>query len=93
MSKIYVSTGAFKTQDIDMILQICVSNGVHNLELSSGTHFAEGLLDLVRAHHGRPMQYLVHNYFPPHRDPFVLNLASTNAHGLKRSRDHCETRN
>jgi sugar phosphate isomerase/epimerase len=87
--QVYISTGAFKTRELSPILESCLRDGIHHLELSSGTRFEEGMLDTVRRYHRRPMQYLVHNYFPPHREPFVLNLASTNEHTLQRSRDHC----
>ncbi|TAJ10907.1 MAG: sugar phosphate isomerase/epimerase [Nitrospirae bacterium] len=89
--RIYVSTGAFKTRDLGQILDVCLREGVHRLELSSGTAFSEHLLDLVRRSRGTPMRFLVHNYFPPHRIPFVLNLASTDPQALVRSRDHCRT--
>jgi len=89
--QVYISTGAFKTRALFPILESCLHNGIHHLELSSGTRFEEGMLDMVRQYYRRPMHYLVHNYFPPHRDPFVLNLASTNEHTLQRSRDHSRT--
>lgn len=89
--QVYISTGAFKTRELRPILETCLHNGIHHLELSSGTRFEEGMLDIVLQYHRRPTQYLVHNYFPPNRDPFVLNLASTNEYTLQRSRDHCRT--
>ena len=89
MPQIYVSTGAFKTKNLSQILVICIRNEIHNLELSSGTDFAEGILEAVRYYHIKPLNYLVHNYFPPHKEPFVLNLASTSKIDSKRSLDHC----
>ena len=38
---------------------------------------------------GHGMAYLVHNYFPPHEEPFVLNLAAGDPEALERSRAHC----
>lgn len=88
--RVYISTGAFKTRELAPILQSCLEHGIHDLELSSGTQFQEGLRDVVLRYHREPMRYLVHNYFPPHRDPFVLNLAATQEATLRRSREHCQ---
>lgn len=87
--RIYISTGSFKTREVDEIFDICFDQGFCRLELSSGTRFAEDILDLVRRFRRKPMHYLVHNYFPPHRIPFVLNLASLDQDTLERSRSHC----
>lgn len=86
---IYVSTGAFKTPDVGAILDACVEHGIHRLELSSGTRFVDGMLGPVRRRHGRPLTYLVHNYFPPHARPFVLNLAALDDTARARSLEHC----
>ena len=85
---IYVSTGAFKTPDVASILDVCLERGIDRLELSSGTHFVDGMLDPVRRHHGRPMKYLVHNYFPPHPTPFVLNLGAIDEPARTRFMEH-----
>ncbi len=87
--QLYISTGAFKTRDVGEILDVSLGAGIHHLELSSGACFAEDMLERVRQYHGKPMSYLVHNYFPPPREPFVLNLASTDVAILARSREHC----
>lgn len=87
---IYVSTGAFKTRDVEAILETCVRHSVEHLELSSGTRLADGMLDRVREHNGR-LKYLVHNYFPPHRERFVLNLAALDKATRARAVEHCRT--
>ena len=89
--RIYISTGAFKTREVERILEICIHHGIHQLELSSGTRFSEEIATLVHRFYQNPMHYLVHNYFPPHKVPFVLNLASTGPGTLARSRGHCRT--
>jgi sugar phosphate isomerase/epimerase len=74
---VYVSTGAFPSRDLDAILDA--------LELGDVATF-----DLTRVRKGpRPAQLLVHNYFPPPPEPFLLNLASRDAELLERSRAHC----
>jgi len=89
VAEIYISTGAFKTGDLAAILACCAEQGIHQLELGSGLPYADNHLALVRQYHQRPMRYLIHNYFPPSRRPFVLNLASIDPETLSRSRDHC----
>lgn len=86
---IYVSTGTFTIPDVATILETCVEHGIHHLELSSGTRFVDGMLDAVRRRHARPLAYLVHNYFPPHARPFVLNLGALDDTIRARSLEHC----
>ncbi len=88
---IYVSTGAFKSPEVATILDLCAQHGIDRLELSSGTRFADGMLEPVRRRRGRPMTYLVHNYFPPHPKPFVLNLGAIDEPARTLSVDHCRT--
>lgn len=85
----YVSSGAFKTRSVSEIVDLALGAGLGRIELGSGTAWVENMLDGVRRTSGKPIHYLVHNYFPPHRDPFVLNLASTAEDVLARSREHC----
>lgn len=82
---VYLSTTAFAPPHLDDILEVCERRRIDALELS-----AVGRYDLDRL--GRtpfPSRFLVHNYFPPPPEPFVLNLASQNADVLSMSRAHC----
>jgi len=85
----YVSTGAFKTRSVPAIVELALHAGLHHIELASGAAWAPGMLDVVRKTAGLPVNYLVHNYFPPHQDPFVLNLAAADGMILQRSQEHC----
>lgn len=87
--RIYCSTGVFPSRDIDEILRTALDSGIHRLELGSGVMFRRDLLEKVRAHFGAPFRYLIHNYFPPPEEPFVLNLAARDSEMLARSRRHC----
>ena len=86
---VYISTGAFRTLSISEIIRQSLEAGLYHVELSSGTDWEPDMLDLVHQTAGSPIHYLVHNYFPPHEDPFVLNLASADPGNLERSLDHC----
>lgn len=53
--------------------------GFRNIELTGRTefyaHIEEGLLDFKKEY---KLNFLIHNYFPPQKDNFVLNLATKN---------------
>lgn len=85
----YVSTGAFQTRSLAEIVRLAMEGGVECVELSSGTEWAPDLLAPVRRTVGAGQRYLVHNYFPPAEQPFVLNLACAETGGLARSLRHC----
>ena len=74
---IYISSTCSKQKSIGKAVQELVKHGIYNIELSGGTENYEGyeedLLDLKEKYN---LQYLVHNYFPPPNEHFVLNLAS-----------------
>ena len=75
MPDIFVSTGAFRAAHLADILAEATALGVDHIELSSGVAPSNDLRDTVMAHRHR-FRFLVHNYFPPPSDPFLLNLAS-----------------
>ena len=85
----YVSTGAFKTRTVAELVEWALKAGLDRIELSSGAAWSPDMLDRVRETSGAPIHYLVHNYFPAPRTPFVLNLASSDAASLAQSRAHC----
>lgn len=86
---VYVSSEAFRTRSVPEIVDACLRNGIARLELGSGTVWEPNLLERVRETAGHGISYLVHNYFPPHEAPFVLNLAASDAAVLEQSRAYC----
>lgn len=86
----YISTGAFRFSKLREIIAFSVDRGIDHIELSSGITYQWNLLDPVRETNQKQITYLIHNYFPPAEDPFVLNLASLNGDTRKRSIDLCE---
>jgi sugar phosphate isomerase/epimerase len=85
---IFLSSGAFRAASLGGIVDVCDELGFHNVELSSGLPWSERLEDDVIAASDR-CRFLVHNYFPAPRVPFVLNLAAKDVAVLERSREHC----
>lgn len=86
--RVFVSSTAFADPDLETVLAGCASEGIEALELSVVRNPDLALLDPATATMPLP-HLLVHNYFPPPADPFLLNLASADPANLARSRAHC----
>ena len=86
---IYVSTSCIKSKKIvDSVLKLA-QNGFKNIELSGGTKYYDGFEnDLLNLKKEFNLNYLIHNYFPPPLEHFVLNLASTDKDIFEKSLFH-----
>lgn len=74
---IYVSSSCIKSDSIEQSIRTLAAEGFKNIELSGGTVYREDILDiLISLQKELGLNYLLHNYFPPPKEPFVLNLAS-----------------
>ena len=83
---IFVSSIAFGNQNLKEIVKY--SNLLsYNLEFSSNLPFKKNNLDLFNEFLGGK---LIHNYFPPPENPFVINLASDKKQILNQSIEHCK---
>lgn len=89
MSEIYVSTGAFKSKDIEWILKSAKENNIKNIELSSGLKYNSKTIDIVLKNKD-DFNFIVHNYFPSPKYPFVLNLASIDKSIIEKSMELCK---
>ena len=86
---IYISTSCVKHKKIKDSVQELAENGFQNIELSGGTEFYENFEnDLMELKGKYNLNYRCHNYFPPPKKPFVLNLASLNDETFQMSFDH-----
>lgn len=85
---LYVSTGCMGNGPLAMFLEECADRNIRNIELSSGVSYEAGIIQTIEKN-CRKFKFLVHNYFPPPVDPFVLNLAATNKICLTRSQELC----
>ena len=74
MSELFLST-TFRPDGskVSEVINECLDAGICNLELGSNHCHEEGLLEKIPLKKGT---FLVHNYFPAPKDPFVLNLSS-----------------
>ena len=74
---IYISSSCVKHIKIKDAVQDLVNNGFKNIELSGGTEYYNGFEDdLLELKNKYNLNYICHNYFPPPKEHFVLNLAS-----------------
>ena len=74
MSKVYASTNCLKNpRNVIRVLNEYESAGIRNVELGS-VHSNFSIKQLKRYN----FNFLIHNYFPPPKNPFNFNLASKN---------------
>ena len=74
---IYISSSCVKNKTIKESVQELVDSGFKNIELSGGTEYYDGFEDdLLKLKKKYNLNYICHNYFPPPKEHFVLNLAS-----------------
>lgn len=86
---IYVSSSCSKQKNINAAVLELADKGFRNIELSGGTEYYEGYeVDLSDIKERYSLNYLLHNYFPPHSEDFVLNLASLDDEVFEKSLQH-----
>ncbi len=83
---VYISTGGFKTVPAHISVKKLMRYGVKFIELSGGTHSSDNLTKIKN--YKNKINFQIHNYFPPPKNPFVINLASQNSLIAKRSFEH-----
>ena len=86
---IYVSSSCSKEKKIGAAIQELAEYGFENIELTGGTDYYEGYVDdLFDLKTKYNLSYLAHNYFPPPKEDFVLNLASLDDEIFEKSIAH-----
>ena len=83
---IYISTGGFNKKSVIEVIQLLSRNNIKAFELSGGI-FTDNLESKLKILSNK-FQFTVHNYFPPPKKPFVLNLASLNENIYQESVNH-----
>jgi len=86
---IYISTACVKNTKIKNSVEELASNGFRHIELSGGTEYYDNFeIDLLDLKDKYDLNYLCHNYFPPPKKHFVLNLASLDKNTFNMSYNH-----
>jgi sugar phosphate isomerase/epimerase len=83
---IYISTGGFNTSKVEDISSNFLNIGIDNIELS-GTIYHPNIIENLRNLKDK-INFQIHNYFPPHKVPFVMNIASEDKEISKLTLDH-----
>ena len=83
---IYFSTGGYKNKISKDVVKTLIDIGIKDIELSGTRYSKDNIKDLGKFLEFSNLQ--IHNYFPPPKEPFVLNLASMNEVIAKKTFDH-----
>ena len=83
--KLYVSTSCLANKyNLSNILSIYDKLNIQDIELGVFKYCDFGAINLLKQFN---FNYIVHHYFPPPKDPFIINLASQNKQILQKSID------
>ena len=86
---IYFSTGGFKNYKTEEAINQLIKSGIKKIELS-GTKYSNNNIGILFKNF-KKIKFQVHNYFPPPRNPIVLNLASFDEGIYKKTFNHIIT--
>tara|TARA_E500000178_G_C17013703_1_gene751795 strand:+ start:1399 stop:2259 length:861 start_codon:yes stop_codon:yes gene_type:complete len=87
---IYISSSCIKDKNILKVLKILKNKNIKNIELSGGTENFYNLekitIDYLKEN---DIKARIHNYFPPPKEHFVINIASLDNKIFTKSINHC----
>jgi len=81
--QVYISTGGFKNLNGIQVIKKFNNNNLSFLELSGGKYLKNISKKLIKLKGKEKLR--IHNYFPPPKKSFVINLASSNKTIAKKS--------
>ena len=84
----YVSSSCFPIKNIEKLLDFAKKNNFINLELTGSLEYNDDIFKVVKDT-SSDFNFLIHNYFPPQKEPLVINLASANETIREKSLNHC----
>ncbi len=88
MRKVNLSTGGFPNVTGIEISKKIIANGLKDIELSGGRHDHNAIENIEKIKN--KANFSLHNYFPPPKKSFVINLASSNNFIFERSIEHAK---
>jgi endonuclease IV len=87
---IFLSSSCFNDKTINEIISHCVHIKYYNLEISGGLQFDDNFIEILsEAKKQHPFKFMFHNYSPPPKNDFIINLASLDDDVYNRSLQHC----
>jgi len=87
---VFASSGAFCTKSMAEVVSAAAAHGINRVEFSSGMDWTPDVDGLLQRAKDAGIEFLLHNYFPAPKEPFVLNLGSTDEDVRRRSLEHCK---
>lgn len=84
---IYISTGGFYDLTAKEAVAYLNQEDIHFIELSGG-RYDNSFLQWITQYGICRNNFAIHNYFPPPKVPFVLNIASLDSNIIERSMHH-----
>lgn len=85
---VYISSSCFSFRGLAELLNDCEKNNFYNIELGCSFNYHRNYFSILKKY--PKFNFLIHNYFPPPKDSFVLNLSSANREILKKSINQCK---
>ncbi len=77
--KIFISSSGVNNNKVEDSISYLAEKGIKNIELSGGCKYEINLKKkLLKLKKKYDLNYLIHNYFPPPKVNFVLNIGSCN---------------
>jgi len=73
---IFVSTGGVRNKSATFTAKQMINHGIAAVELSGGAYEVDAELKVLSLDTDPLVKIQIHNYYPPPKKPFVLNLAS-----------------
>jgi len=86
---ILISSSCVNEYLIKNVIMRLHNEGFSNIELSGGTNYYDGICeDIIALKEQLKCNFILHNYFPPPKKEFVLNLASLDTEIFDMTIDH-----
>ncbi|HOK58250.1 MAG TPA: sugar phosphate isomerase/epimerase family protein [Methanothrix sp.] len=86
--RIYISTSCLKNcRYLPEVLETYTNAGIRDVEIGSSHSYIEDVDELLKRY--SHAKFVIHNYFPPPKDPFMMNLAAQDENIRQRSLDVC----
>jgi sugar phosphate isomerase/epimerase len=88
--EIFIASSCVQHQKIKNSVLELAEEGFTSIELSGGTdYYSNYQYDLLKLQDKYSINYTIHNYFPPPREHFMLNLSSLDDALYQKSIEHC----
>jgi sugar phosphate isomerase/epimerase len=85
IKNVFVSSGFYKNKNSNDTLKFFIKKKINTVELSGGNYINQNQIDEIKSLNTKKTKVRIHNYFPPPKSKFVINLASRNKKIVRKS--------